>query len=111
MRSGGTAGRTCDPVGVSRFCVPGCYQFDREGGGPGWCDEGSAGGTSCAFKPTHMVDMLEAQRAVPQAGGVPVYNEVRARSIVALCTRRRAGALHSLQLACQERVVPCAMRR
>merc|ERR1711988_424432 len=73
---GGTAGRTCDPVGVSRFCVPGCYQFDREGGGPGWCDEGMAGGTSCAFKPSHMVDMLEAQRSVSFHGGEPTYNEI-----------------------------------
>lgn len=72
---GGTAGRTCDPVGVSRFCIPGCYQFDREGGGPGWCDEDS-GTQSCAFKPDHMVDMFEAQRGVDSHGGIPVYNEV-----------------------------------
>ena len=86
--SGGTAGRTCDPVGVSRFCVPGCYQFDREGGGPGWCDEsiGSAG-TSCAFKPEHMVDMMEAQRNVKEHGGVPTYNEVRAQSLASNASR------------------------
>ena len=75
---GGTAGRTCDPVGVSRECVPGCFQFDREGGGPGWCDEGIYGGTSCAYKPEHLVEMLEAQKAVRLSGGTPTYNEVRA---------------------------------
>ena len=73
--SGGTAGRTCDPVGVSKFCVPGCFQFDREGGGPGWCDEGW-GSQSCAYKPEKMMDMLEAQRSVVLSNGVPTYNEV-----------------------------------
>jgi len=72
---GGTAGRTCDPVGPSRFCIPGCYQFDREGGGPGWCDEDS-GTQSCAYKPNHFLDLFEAQRGVESHGGVPVYNEI-----------------------------------
>jgi len=72
---GGTAGRTCDPVGVSQSCVPGCFQFDREGGGPGWCDEDNRG-SSCAFKPNKMADMMESQRNVPWSGGVSTYNEV-----------------------------------
>ena len=75
--SGGTSQRTCDPPGVSRFCVPGCYRFDREGGGPGWCEDG--GGPTCAYKPENMLDMFDAQRAPLLTNGVPSYNEVRMR--------------------------------
>ena len=71
---GGTAGRTCDPVGVSKNCVPGCYNFDREGGGSLWCDEG--GLANCAYRPEYFTQMLEAQRSVPMTGGTPMYNEV-----------------------------------
>lgn len=71
---GGTAMRTCDPPGVSADCLPGCFGFDREGGGRAWCDEG--GGLSCAFKAKDVLAMLDSQRAVTLSGGVPVYNEV-----------------------------------
>ena len=71
---GGSAGRTCDPIGVSANCVPGCYNFDREGGGSLWCDD--TGKANCAFRPTHLMAMLEVQREVPLTGGIPGYNEV-----------------------------------
>ena len=74
-QDGGSAGRTCDPTGVSDHCVPGCYNFDREGGGPLWCDD-SGGAPNCAFRPENMVQMLANQRNVPLSGGLPMYNEV-----------------------------------
>ena len=71
---GGSAGRTCDPIGVTENCVPGCHNFDREGGGSLWCDD--TGKANCAFRPTHLTAMLEVQREVPLTGGTPGYNEV-----------------------------------
>ena len=57
--------------------MPGCYNFDREGGGSGWCDS-DVGVQACAWRPEHMDQMLEAQRSVDLVGGEPVYNEVKA---------------------------------
>merc|ERR1712224_589952 len=49
--------------------------FDREGGGPRWCDD-TGGAPNCAFRPQNMVEMLESQRDVGLTGGLPTYNEV-----------------------------------
>ena len=74
---GGTINRVCHPAGVSKSCVPGCYQFESHGGGPLWCsDDGADGGSECAFKPGATLSMLDVQRTTPLAGGQTTYNEV-----------------------------------
>jgi hypothetical protein len=72
---GGSAGRTCDPIGESPSCTTGCGNFDREGGGPLWCDQ-SGGAPNCAFRPNHLTSMLQVQRDVGLVGGQPTYNEI-----------------------------------
>ena len=98
---GGTAQRTCDPPGVSAECVPGCYNFDREGGGSGWCDS-DVGVQACAWRPEHMDQMLEAQRSVDLVGGEPVYNEVKAhlqpKLSLLFFRRSRVSSLVSVRL-------------
>ena len=57
-------------------CVPGCWRFENNGGGPLWCDNDASAQGECAFKPEATEAMLELQRALPTTGGSSSYNEV-----------------------------------
>ena len=70
---GGTMNRICSPTGASAACLPGCYRFTYNNGGPYWCSpDNPAGNGECAYGADNQVSMLEHQRSFRQA----MHNEV-----------------------------------
>jgi len=78
-RDGGTSARICNPTGNSSKCVPGCFT-EATNGHACWCDEVAPAtgcpepshSNVCAWKPSGLANMMQAQIRVAQ----PLYNEV-----------------------------------
>lgn len=75
--------RICDPVGVSKDCIPGCFTKETNGTAC-WCDEQEPDKTcpnrnettmpsSCVWQPDHLADMLKLQEVTLKG---TTYNEV-----------------------------------
>ena len=61
---GGTMTKLCNPPGISRTCVPGCWE-----GTPNWCTLDSV--YDCAWRPENVSVMLRLQMGAPYT-----YNEL-----------------------------------
>lgn len=78
----GSMDRICDPVGVSKDCIPGCFTEETNGTAC-WCDETpetmcpsrdpTAKPSSCVWQADHLVDMLTLQEVTHKG---TTYNEV-----------------------------------